>query len=626
MTYLPPERPPIPPERLKRALALFAVAAGLAVLVWSYLHNRSDLFSLYAGILTSAGVALYLAEIAPQPTSTYRISQILRVISFLCLGLAWFTLFPRETATSRPPEFFILLGLSAGALFGAVIGTSEPAKRIDLAAIVAIGLTGPFSQLLVFPEIVGVDPWFHRRVVIDSVIAGHIPGDQVYESLPAFHTLTSAAMILTSIGYKWSSFVAISVPGTVILVLFTYGIGSLFIQPRVAMGAALLSVTSDNAIHWFAAPVPNTLGVILALLILGAIFRSTVRGRTWSRTAVVVLLLALLTVTHSLTPILVAGLLFAAAIASQVSQTIDGGERVPYWISGILLVFVVGWWTFKSGHLADLTELAASGFDRSHVYRSPKPGPGVKDYWAGTPLGQRAWATIGLIVYGPLAAAGAAYMFVKIGRGASVFAVIAMLPMTLNFVGQLTGALLLEDRLQFMGVLLGAIPLTVLVVGLLDRLRGGKRTLVAFLTISTLSVLMVSAPLANYDYAEWTPATQVRFAFNEPEFDGAGWIASETTGDISGDWLFVHSPAGSPLRNEYGINGTRVSSWDNELASRELGTHAEYYAVRAEAENRPIVAFGSTYLLSQSVDTSLTNTGASAVYDNQDLRVYRSAR
>ncbi|MBA7544273.1 hypothetical protein ES705_36625 [subsurface metagenome] len=85
--------------------------------------------------------------------------------------------------------------------------------------IILIALSLEWSVLLLFPSIVGIDPWTHQLITLDILDKGHIVGGG-YQHLPIYHVAIGITSLITGLSYKMATMLFISFLQVVCGVLF----------------------------------------------------------------------------------------------------------------------------------------------------------------------------------------------------------------------------------------------------------------------------------------------------------------------------------------------------------------------------------------------------------------------
>src|SRR3989442_1172928 len=180
----------------------------------------------------------------------------------------------------RPQTYFVFTTLMVSLIFAEIL-VQPPGRLLTclaLAQIVTVGLSLEITQTLAFPNLVGVDPWWHRWFVTQILGLGHIPANYPYTAFPVFHLEIVSTMLGTGLDYKLATISSIVFLLNVLNSSFAYLIGRILFNEKLGLIAALaLSVGSFNLLMGFWT-IPNTLGIPIVLLCTYLLIRPAVTG------------------------------------------------------------------------------------------------------------------------------------------------------------------------------------------------------------------------------------------------------------------------------------------------------------------------------------------------------------
>ncbi|MEN6293349.1 MAG: hypothetical protein ABFD07_15220 [Methanobacterium sp.] len=176
-------------------------------------------------------------------------SEILFIAVFILISLSTISFILRPELYSRPLIYFILISFVSGLLaFGIIyLPKNRKYEYLALISIIIIGLNLRLLPQVLFPDLLGMDPWVHREFTIQIMTVGHLVEGFAYSRLPSMHIFIAAASFLTGLNYKWSSIVSVTIPQLVSFILI-YLIGKSIFNPKVGLLGALLLCVSANFI------------------------------------------------------------------------------------------------------------------------------------------------------------------------------------------------------------------------------------------------------------------------------------------------------------------------------------------------------------------------------------------
>ena len=83
-------------------------------------------------------------------------------------------LFFRQEVYVRPLGYFICISIMAGVVSLEILFKKR--NTLMLLQIILIGISLQLGQVLIFPNVVGVDPWYHQLYTSKILESGFIPG------------------------------------------------------------------------------------------------------------------------------------------------------------------------------------------------------------------------------------------------------------------------------------------------------------------------------------------------------------------------------------------------------------------------------------------------------------------
>ena len=111
----------------------------------------------------------------------------------------------RPELYQRPIFYFALTALMAGVIACQFFTSGRRHAGLVLIQIVLLGLRIAWSQLLIFPSLLGVDPWHHSAFTNRIIDEGLIPMGYAYSRLPLFHLMIAATSLQVESSKKnWS--------------------------------------------------------------------------------------------------------------------------------------------------------------------------------------------------------------------------------------------------------------------------------------------------------------------------------------------------------------------------------------------------------------------------------------
>lgn len=623
---------------------------------WAELLRNADLLLVKLGI--PLAFLLIVAGIL-RPSATYLLIGILLLLScpfwlrirncfviervnerghrgyFLILASTFFFLFSysliilynRSMVYERPIGFFVLISIMSGIL--ALETSFLPSRKYSflvLAQVIILGLGLSTSQMTLYPNVIGVDPWYHQSFVEAIINWGNIPPGVLYSALPMFHLSITIPMQVMDIDYKLASILSISAILVVVNVLTTYCLGRHFFNEKVGLMAALLLTISNYHINMSLMPIPNYFGFILIIVLVYLLVKFW-KDKPPALFGLVALLMSVIIMTHVLAAVFTTIVLLSWSIASIIFSK-SGNGVTPKYILPITVAFLVVsfiWLTFTTGYGQILVDYIQSGLNIDYFSRVPDPTTEfMHDYLSKIPLEQRLFEQLGIYICSIFALIGYLYMVSKKRDDLSIyaFAMSGIAIVIIPFTSTIVGISVLGERWFAFAQIMGAIPLT---VAILSIIRLPKKKRVRTIALATLTIIltlaMILSPTANIDSPILSSHTSVKPAYTTSELTAAIYALEHTNKAISSDWDFASRPT-SVMITFAGIEPSRITPFDSSLLTQNFSRDGRTIIIRDEISHNPIAIWGATYRLDYDPGAVLSGEGFNLVYSNTEVRMY----
>ena len=229
-----------------------------------------------------------------------------------------------------------------------------------LLQIIIIGLSTSLSQLLLFPTLIGYDPFTHQVFTSLIIKSHHIPyfGNYYnfgYERIPIFHLLIANTSLITGLSYKLSSIVSVSFLLIVIGVLLTYNIGKYLISDKIGLLGALILVLSNyiiNAEIWI---IPNFLGGIFFIVIVYLLLNFKDRNDVLFPILIIFLMFVLI-LTHTIVSMILVITLITGWFSILIYNYFNKKSKIsiPLTLGIMFTVSMLVWWMYASNTIFDM--------------------------------------------------------------------------------------------------------------------------------------------------------------------------------------------------------------------------------------------------------------------------------
>jgi len=528
----------------------------------------------------------------------------------------------RPESYERPLAFFVFIALSCGFVAAKIVRCRLSGKgiAITLAQTIAIGLSLVWTVTLMYPSLVGLDPWTHRGIVLSGLDTG-------WSVFPTWHRAwySFIAMVMESTGLEYRlatmavSFAQVAA-GTSLLFL----IGRRVAGTRVGLLAALVVAFSSWHIFFGYWIIPNGIGLTLLLLAVYLAIRYNDGQRRWEFCAFIGTL-ALLLFTYPLAVVWLMALMCVWLVLTLIRDRHLPRFRLVLPSVGIVATLGALW---KIGFLRQLYDIViVYGLDPTRIGTAPLPGiappvpsaPPSGAFFLDTiaqPSWEFAFNSSGMVLGFAIAIAGCLWLLHKHYRSTtSLFIVLSLgFFLTVGIVPALFGMSVIEHRWWYAAQAFGAIPAAVAVIALYKVGRG----VIAAIVVATLSFLMMVGLPCNMDNYTFSQNQLVRYALTQGELNAAEWATCEYDGDIGVDTYYTFAA------NVLPENGDRFVGINTEILSNDYESlNCSMILIRDAIAYEPFaIGDGHVYKLLYDPNETLVKSRYELVYSADGVNGY----
>lgn len=531
------------------------------------------------------------------------------VLSLLFLSeVAWFL---RPEIYQRPLLFFVLVSVAVGLMAVQALGSTRAQIPFFLAEVVLLGLSLAWSQLFIFPGLIGEDPWYHQFFTREIIETSFVPPGMAYSGLPLFHLTVADAWLLSAPTYKIAAVVSVSLALIVVNVLVCHQVGDELAQNhRVGLMAALLVAVANQSIFMSTWSIPNGFAALfIPVIVYLLIFRGS--DPVPVRAATLGLSMAAVIMTHSVTAVCTAVVLFVLWSISAGYRRFAGNCRlkVPWFVPVAFLVGMIGWWYLATNLIATLADLVTLGFRPEFFDKSPTE---LRLLSGQIPLGEQVFNYLGYFLFFSLALLGILAL-IKTRESARIgFSFAGVAPLVIGFGSLVAGLAVLYERWWYFSEILLAVPAGLALIGLFTMSAGGNRHRVAWAAIGALvmvlAFVLITSPPANVDNHEFSPNSAPTFALRSSEMQAVFSLVNLTERQMRSDEYLV----GSMTRL-----GFYIEPFDRELYAGDLESlQPDMVIVRRVINTEPFKIFSTNYRPENRTDTLFEAARFARVYDD----------
>lgn len=608
---------------LDRTLALAGVILSLALIVYLGRKSSGVVYQL-TGVLTLISCLLWLAirkrhTFAFHPPGSRTLASFWTICFFGLYTASLLEVHLRPHQYERPLLYFILTALMAGVLACEIFTSGRRRGALIFIQVLLLGLSVAWSQLLIFPSLLGVDPWYHSDLTQQILGAGFIPENYVYATLPLFHLMIAATSLITGLSYKFAAMASVSLGQILCNAIFVYLIASrLFRSQRIGWLAALMVVIGNHHINMSYWSIPNAFAAVfipIALYLILFRFRDRFPAKS---AALCVVVLAATILTHTVAAMCMAILLFIAwgAFAFYEVYHPEMENNFPLYIPNGFLIGMFAWWTYASNSIESLGSLLRRGFSIDVFVTTPEEFLGSATV---VPISEQLFNNIGMFLFFTVSFIGIFSMISPKGNRLSfAIACTGVAPLAISFFSLISGHSVIEHRWWYFSQILLSIPLAVALstAGASNLKRPRVVSFFASAFVVVLSFLMIMSPPANIDNHIFSPVTGFTYAYTQSEIVASDFFAVHAAGAIASDSAYCTNPSSSMFAHVYGIGEERLIELDDSLISGTFDRDGSMKIIRSKWLREPMIMGGLILHVRPDINAHISSLGFNRVYEN----------
>lgn len=608
---------------LEEKIPFLGLIASFLIVIYAYVNIQRILF-IIPGILTSFSCLLWIIIREKQiPLSNIhkssKIQRLFFVIYILFLIISLLLIRFRIEQYERPLFFFITVSVMAGAIACQIIFSMENQKWLIFPQIIILGITICWSQLLIFPTVLGVDPWYHQLFTTQIIETHFIPGNSGYSYQPIFHLIITISSFFCNLNYKLATMLSVSLIQIICNVFLIYLITIILTKnEKMGLMAALMIILADYHILMTYWSIPNSLTITYVLIAIFFILKS-VENKSWRFSFLSILLFILIILGHSITSVLMATSLLIIWVISKGFVISDFREK-PIISIKICLIFIFSlsvWWSYASGHLRSFVSIARWGFSRD-IFYSQTAAQIWEEFAKKIPTNELIFNQLGMFLFFTLAIIGIFYMISMHKETTIIYSLIAITPLFLGFFSILLGLSIIEGRWWFFSEVFLSIPLGIAIIFLLSFINSNKiRMRVIFLFVFVFSFLLIMSPVANSDNHIFSEHSSWKPAISESELFALSSISFKFTENIGTDNYYAGV-------SDYVIqNNLKIVPIDEYLYQGDFDNKIiKVFLIRDNIKNNAFALYQTTYKLSYNPNYRLERLNYSKTYDTKTISIY----
>lgn len=609
---------------LDKILAIFGIILSIFLILYLRLEI-GRLIYLLVGILSFASFSTWLfirknVSLNITPLNVRYLPKILLSLFFIILTLDIISLYTRPDIYQRPIIHFYLVSLMVGILVLEIFSSEGNKKLYNLTILlqtVLIGVLISWSQLFIFPSVVGVDPWYHQYFTMRILETNFIPQNKLYSKLPLFHILIANISLVSQLNYKLSTMFSVSLIHVICNSLFLFLLSRNMFPNyyKVAYLAPLLLIISNNHIYMSYTSIPNSFAAVFLLPIFYLLISLKTRSPLIAISLSIFLSIVLI-LSHTITALFMSIVLIVFWIGSLIYKYIylEKNRLVPFNFCVLFAVCMFGWWSFVSGHINSLVSLFRWGFNVDYFANT------AKDISVETlsqiSIFEQMSENIGMFLFFSLSFIGCLYMISRKYGDSIKFSValVAITPLFIGFFSLIFDKFTIVQRWWYFSQIMLSIPLSITFVILFNRMRNGtiKYLAVTGFTIFLTFFLIISS-IANIDNHTFSPHS-IKFSLTSSELKAVETNSNLWDGNIETDWYYAKS-------QKYSF---KTEPFDKELYEDNLLALKgnSLVLIREYIIYNPFQLLNSIKLLDYDLNFKIEMLGFSNIYDNGLVESY----
>ena len=334
------------------------------------------------------------------------------------------------------------------------------------------------------------------------------------------------------------------------------------------------------------------------------------------------LLSVTLILTHTVTSLWLAILMLLSYVISVIYTRVEQPKERKMWITSIFIpstfiAIMLAWWTYVSGHTSQLGTYLKWGFELdSFVYTLD---PIMSEQIPVIPVLEQSLSLSGYLMLFMFSLIGSLFMISKRSNCSSFhFGVLGLVTLSITFFGKYLGKYILWDRWSYFSQILLAVAASIAIIHVIYSVRNeNARTFFGLIIAFTLTVCMISSPVANIDNPILGPHMNIRYAFLESEVAALDTVQSLSNGAIGVDSYYG-------LTNMNNMNEGSLIHIDDSLLKKDFSNlrGGEVVLIREEVASRQFNSFRSMCRLNYDPRRLLIDQGFLKLYDSRSVSGY----
>jgi hypothetical protein len=613
-------------DNLDRNLAALGIIASLILIVYTAISVNRVVYML-PGVLTLLACSVWLI-IRKRASSPLQIGEsrsrvhlffllyvILLIVSILSIRF-------RPELYERPLLYFVSTSLLAGIIACQILFSNERQKWFIILQIVVLGVSIAWSQLLIFPNVVGEDPWYHQMITMKILEFQTIPGGS-YSHLPIFHLMIATTSLLSDLSYKIAAMLSVSLAQIICNVSFVYLLANLiFKNHKIGLFASLMVVVANYHISMSFWSIPNSFAGIFIAIIIYVILKN-ISDRSAPKNVILMILFFTAIFTHTIVATCIAILLFAAWLSMVAFNAIHSKKyaTMSVLLPTVFTLAMYSWWDYATGHTKTLAKLIEWGFNKD-VFIMDGAAEVTSVYTSVIPVTEQIFNQFGMFMFFATSFIGIFYLLFRKDTRCFVFALIGLIPLAIGFFSLILGFGVIESRWWYFAQILLSVPLAATIGLLLKAWTAHNAKIIAsglVFAVSLFTFLLIVSPSANADNAMFSPNTIVRSSLTESELHSIYTVSRMYPGEIGTERYITNVVSFLPIDIKLTMIDENIFTGDYSRLNQGN------VLIREHIKENTFKLFQGPYRINYDVEKRIEGQGYSKTYNANSVSIYSKA-
>lgn len=621
-------------QEFDKTVSSLGIIFSILLIIYSS-FNFTRIIYIFPGIFTLLSCTLWLLirkNLSLKFGRSYPHSwnMIWASLIFVIFTLTILIVYFRSNIYERPLIYFILITLIVGMISIEIICSQKSMHFLLLIQIILVGISLAWSQLLIFPSLLGIDPRWHQMFTSNIMQMHFIPQGYAYSKLPVFHLLISLTSLVSGLNYKFATMFSVSLFQIVCNVMFVFLLGRfLFNNDRVGLLASLLVTVANHHIYMSYWSIPTSFAAIFLVPIFYVLLK-TKQAAPLSSTFISMIFMITLIFTHTITSMCMAIILFVFSITTILYSTFftKTKSQISLTYATLFSVVMFAWWTYASGTLYRLGSAIKWGFSLD-TFMGKTPDEVILKYVNAIPLSEQIFNNVGMFLFFSSSFIGLFYMISKKYGNNNTFSVgfVGIMPLILGFFSLITQHSIIEHRWFFFAQILLSFPLAIAFLVSCNKFEHVffKSILLSF-SVMCLSFFLIFSPVSNIDNPTFSPNSSMRYALTSSELQALNTTSNMWVGTIKTDRYFSISKL--YVYNTKDFDSLKLYEYNSEPFDQELyednfeNLEDKLILLRKEIIGKPFIMYSSLSTLDFSLQSKLDVLKFSKIYDCDSVYGY----